>query len=214
MLSFGLIKRAVLELINQATIAGAEVPLSYNNQADYVRRIPNLINQAVMKIRTTLKPDLRTAELSDGERGDGGTLYPLPPDCRALVSGGVWRGTAGDSQAGERHFPMERTNDYRLMGRSILILSPDGGPKPRYFVEYQAYPVQLPADPGDEFRLEETPEVIQAAEYYAAAQLIMMEDEFSYASLMNEYESRLAAMAPPPAAQVHPVRDVYGFVGT
>ena len=215
MLSFGLIKRAVLELINQATIAGENVPLSYNGQADFVRRIPALINQAIMKIRTTVFPERRVAELSDGEdRGDW-TLFPLPADCLSLLSGGVRRKT-------DRGVIPE--NRFQLTGMSILLpASPasDGHSLPEtgqalpetgsgYYIEYLAYPVQLPPDPDDSFSLEETPEVIQAAEYYAAAQLVMMEDEFSYASLMNEFESRLSSMAAPVTARVHAVRDVYG----
>ena len=39
--------------------------------------------------------------------------------------------------------------------------------------------------------------------------LVMMEDEFTYTNLMNEYEARLAAMRPPLTAEVHTVRSVY-----
>lgn len=204
------IRRAVLELINQSTIAGEDVALTYNNQADYVRRIPNLINQAVMKIRTTTLPERRIAELSGGTRRDGGTAWSLPDDCRALVSGGVLRMTPKGQV---------RTNLYRLLGRTLLVLEPwppsdrerRGAERSGVLIEYFAYPVQLPQDPDDDYPFEETPEVVQAAEYYAAAMLVMMEDQFSYATLMNEYESRLASMVPPLTAEIRPVEDVYGF---
>ena len=214
MASYGNIKRAVLELINQSTIHGESVPLSYNGQSDYVLKIPNLINQAVMKIRTTTKPERTTVALSEGTvRGDW-TCYPLPANCRSIVTGGVWKVNGQHS---------ERTNDYRLRGNQILLPTPklqsdvpeavvgwdvdvcDGG----YFIEYTPYPSQLPGDPSDNFDLYETPEVVQAAEYYTAAMLVMMEDEFTYTNLMNEYEARLAAMRPPLTAEVHTVRSVY-----
>ena len=216
-MEYGTIKRSVLELINQSTIAGESVALTYNNQADYVLRIPNLINQGIMKIRTTVFPDRRTTELTDGTRRGNEMLYPLPANCRSLVSGGVWKVS---------HHCAERTNEYSLLGKSILLPArPIRSPEPEYviggwtvevhdggyFIEYFAYPEQLPADPTDDYPLMETPEVIQAAEYYAAAMLVLMEDEFTYSTLMREFEERRTAMRPPLTAEVHPVHDAYGF---
>ena len=215
----------MLELINQSTIAGESIALTYNNQADYVRRIPALINHAVMKIRTTTKPDRRTAELTDGERRGNWILFPLPSNCQNLISGSVFRLTPGGG--------LEHPADYRIVGSQIWV--PDTGRSPRHcpppdgppggdpfpdfpepvssgvFVEYTAYPVQLPPDPPDSYPMEETPDVIQAAEYYAAAALVMMEDEFLYSTLMREFEERLEQMRPRITAEFVPVRDVYGF---
>lgn len=44
-----------MQHINQYSIAGQTVPLSYNNQADYQNRVLNLINDAQMEIAKTTK---------------------------------------------------------------------------------------------------------------------------------------------------------------
>ena len=41
-----------LELINQYSIAGGEIATTYNNQADYIRRIPKLLNDAQIYVAT------------------------------------------------------------------------------------------------------------------------------------------------------------------
>ena len=44
-MKYGDIKREVLSHINQYTMAGSEVAPSYNNQADYLNRIPVFFNE-------------------------------------------------------------------------------------------------------------------------------------------------------------------------
>lgn len=190
-MTYGGIKRAVLELINQYSVAGAVVPLSYNNQADYTGKIPRLINAALLEIRDTV-PAVTLCRLSDGETADGVTRFRLPDDFQTLRSGGVWKNG-------------ERTNHYRIMGRQFLCVSArdaDG-----YSVEYYQRPRQLPGDPADEYDLIEDPDVMQCAVTYAAAHLVMMEDEFVYATLNSEYETKLMRLKPPLTAEVEPIQD-------
>ena len=47
---------AVFQLLNQYSIVGSVVPLSYNDQADMQNRMVALINDAQMQIATTVKP--------------------------------------------------------------------------------------------------------------------------------------------------------------
>ena len=47
-MTYGQVKRAALRLLNASTIAGSEVPLSYNDQADLVLAMPSLVDDAVM----------------------------------------------------------------------------------------------------------------------------------------------------------------------
>jgi hypothetical protein len=237
------IKRAVLSHINQYSIAGAQVALTYNNQADYVNRIPQLINEALVNIRTSVKPlptiveiglifdeddtpippenqgrPIAEAALTDESdrdpvKYDQAIIYAkqygsskqyrakLPDDFWCLKSGGV---EAIDDQG--HHF---KTNRYRLQGRDF-ILFPD---KRIHIVEYFRYPEQLPNDPKDSFDLQEDIDVIHAAIYYAAANLVLYDDQFAYASLYNDYESRLSRLSPGVAMEVHPVVDYYGFYG-
>ena len=44
-----------LELINQYSVAGDPVLLSYNNQADYLARIPKLLDDAQNLVATTVR---------------------------------------------------------------------------------------------------------------------------------------------------------------
>lgn len=194
------IKRAVLSHINQYTMAGSQVAPSYNNQADYLNRIPVLLNEALVNIRTLVKPIPVVLPLTDGEPYGGMIRYELPTDCWTIKTGGV-------SVIRDGRF--RRTNQYRLQGRKYILVPDDG----EYTVEYYRYPVQLPLDSTltDSYEVEEDPEVIQAATYYASAYLVLQEDEFAYATLYNDYESRLGRISPGITAEVQPVEDSYGL---
>jgi hypothetical protein len=193
------IKREVLSLINQYSVSGVEVLDTYNNQADYLKRIPQFVNAALMNIRTFTKPQSVLYPLTNGTDFGARVSYEMPSDFWKLKSGGVFRMT----EAG-----LERTNDYLILGGRTLSV-----PKKNdaYVVEYYRFPDQLSLDAKDTEDIREDPDVIQAAEFYAAAMLVMSEDAFVYASLFNEYETRLARMAQGPVAEVTAVGDVYGF---
>ena len=194
------IRRAVLSHINQYTMAGAQVAPTYNNQADYLNRIPVLLNEALVNIRTLVKPIPVVLPLTDGEPYGGMIRYELPTDCWTIKTGGVSVIRGGKFQ---------RTNQYRLQGKKYILVPEDGS----YTVEYYRYPVQLPLDSTltDSYEVEEDPEVIQAATYYASAYLVLQEDEFAYATLYNDYESRLGRISPGITAEVQPVEDSYGL---
>lgn len=194
------IKRDVLSLIRQYTVAGRQIPDTYNSQADYLNQIPQLINMALVNIRTLTKPLSVIYPLSEGTDHGDFVWYELPEDMWKLKSGGVFR---------ENNGKLESTNKYRLLGDRTLLVPKrlDGG----YLVEYYRYPNQLNRDARDTDELSEELDVIQAAEFYAAAMLVMQDDAFAYANLFNEYESRLSRMSQGPVANVHPVEDVYTF---
>lgn len=193
------IKRATLAHINQYTMSGSEVAPSYNNQADYLNRIPIYINEALVNIRTLVKPEPEIFTLDDGEAYGNMIRYKLPSDFWSLRTGGV-------SVLRDGRF--ERTSEYRLQGKKYILIPADAG---GYFsVEYYRYPKQLPLDVEDDYELEEDLEVIQTATYYAAANLVLLEDEFAYASLYNDYESRLGRISPRVAVEVGTVQDAYG----
>ena len=194
------IKRAVLSHINQYTMAGAQVAQTYNNQADYLNRIPVLVNEALVNIRTLVKPIPVVYALDYGEPYGGMVRYELPEDFWSLRSGGV---------SVIRDGKFRKTNQYRLQGKKYILVPEDGS----YTVEYYRYPVQLPLDNTltDSYELDEDPEVIQAATYYASAYLVLQEDEFAYATLYNDYESRLGRISPGVTAEVQPIEDSYGI---
>lgn len=195
------IKREVLEHINQYTMAGAQIAATYNNQADYLSRIPNLINEALVNIRTLVKPEPVVYELVDGSRYGDLMRYELPDNFWSMKSGGV-------SVIRNGHF--EKTNDYRLMGKKSILVPADSA---QYVVEYHRYPNLLPTDKSltDATELDEDIEVIQTATYYAAANLVLMDDEFAYSTLYNDYESRLGRISRGITCEVQPVTDAYSF---
>ena len=198
-MKYGDLKREVLSHINQYTMAGTVVAPSYNNQADYLNRIPVLLNEALVNIRTLVKPEPVVLPLIGGEAYGGMIRHELPNDFWSLRTGGV-------TEIREGRF--RHTNQYRLQGKKSILV-PLGGD---YTVEYYRYPIQLPLDNTltDEYEVEEDLEVLQAATYYAAAYLVLQEDEFAYAGLYNDYESRLSRISPGITAEVRGIDDVYG----
>lgn len=196
------IKRETLGHINQYSIAGSPISASYNNQADYLSRIPILINEGLMNIRTLVKPEPVVYPLVDGEDYGDMIRYELPNDFWSLKTGGI-------SVIHDGRF--RKTNNYQLMGRKYILIPKKA--EGSYTVEYYKYPNKLPIGNTltDTFDLDEDPEVIQAATYYAAANLVMYDDEHAYACLYNDYESRLGRISPGITAEVKPVDDAYIF---
>lgn len=193
------IKRRVLEHINRSTIAGQEVSPAYNGQSDDLKRIPGLINEAVVSIRTLARPDRGVFTPEEGERMYGMKKYDLPADYRSMKGGGVYQVKDGK---------LESFGGWKLLGnRSILL------PEGKFLVEYCRYPDLLPGEPEEDFDYVQDVEVLYAAIYYAAANLVMMEDEFVYSALMRDYENRFARMIAPVACTTGSVGDVYASFG-
>ena len=187
------VKRVVLELINQYSIAGETISPAYNNQSDYIHRIPNLFNAGVMELRTAGRPRRAVYMLPSGEgepvgTGTGWYSWTMPRECRRILSGGV---KVMDSSGA---VPVTQ---YQILGGNTLALpaGQDGFSGKQFLVEYERFPEQIPVDPADEYEIDEDPDIIQAACFYAAAGLVLMEDEFVYAALRNEYEGRLQRMS-------------------
>ena len=198
--TFEEIKRQTLGLINQATITGTPIASSYNNQADYEKRIPTLINMAVRSVCTLSKRLVKLVELTDGVDFAGNRQYELPTDFFQLKSGGVYTTTRRGNLVGLPQF--------RLVGREILIPKDVPG---RVYAEYYAYPPELPTNPTSADFLDLDPEILDCAQVYAAAQLISQENEYLYASLYNDYESRLSRITQGMIAEERTVQDAYGF---
>lgn len=196
MIQYKELEREVLELINQYSIAGESVSPAYNNQADYLARIPNLLNSALMDIRTGPIPARASATLRDGaDVGGGWVRYPFPDDCWRILSGGVFR------LSSDR--PPEPAAQFRFIGNAVIL------PQGEFAVEYFRYPPHIPSPPISNYMVQEDDDILHAAALYAAAQLVMMEDEFTYAALSNEYETRIVRMRPPVTAEISSVTDRY-----
>ena len=55
-MNYGQVKRRALALAQQYSIAGVPVKESYNNQADALLKLPDLVNDAQLLIATTARP--------------------------------------------------------------------------------------------------------------------------------------------------------------
>lgn len=202
-MTYGELKIKVLQLMNQYSIAGGEVALSYNNQADYVFRIPGLINDAMTKITTSVRPLRKVVALSELEhevKGDY-VLYTLPDDCWQLTGGGLI------------HFAdnrMQRFHKYHNIGEKQIAVP--HYIKPEVMVEYFRYYIPLPvspAVPADDLQPDGPVEALTAATYYAAAYLLQYDDPYGYQSCYNEFEDRLSTLVERPQIEMTVVEDAY-----
>ena len=134
------LKNQVLKLLNQYTMAGSPVADLYNNQQDYLERIPGLANDAIMEIATTVRKIQATMDLSMLPSEDLGEeiRYRLPQDFYQFKSGDTVKTTDGR---------VLHTNQYSLQGQRYLIV-----PKTEvgeYTITYYRYPVLLEEKPQD-----------------------------------------------------------------
>ena len=197
-MTYGQVKRAALRLLNAGTIAGLEIPPSYNDQADLVLAMPSLVDDAVMQIATTVKKIPAAASLEKLEKtGAGsGVLYTLPADCWRLMNGGLLR--PGDDR---------RFSDYRLLGRQLLLPAEE----PELWVEYWRYPASVGNEPDEDSPLDNSPDTHTAVPYFVAGQLVMYDDAYRYAALHNEWESRLRRLGEAVFTESSRVRDAYAL---
>ena len=203
-MTYGQVRDQVLKLLNQYTMAGTPVPGSYNNQQDYLNRIPDLVDDAMMEIATTARKipaTLRLKELEGVEEGEQ-MRYQLPRDFYQLVSGSVVKTHQGH---------VLHTNQYTLQGKAWLLVPKEEAGD--YSFTYYRYPKLLGEHPGDDQELDNTPETHYAVPFYAAAFLVDHDDSFLCALFQNKYQDKLNKMGPGMTAEVGDVEDPYRFFG-
>lgn len=191
-----------LQLINQYSTAGEAIQINYNNQADYIARIPKLLDDAAMQAATTTAPIRELDSLKNLRCDDNGAwlIYILPENCWQMTSGGLIQ------YDGEE---FRRFHKYHPVGRNKIAVPKDLAGE--VLVECFRYPRLLGADPKDGDELDNTLAVQMALPYYAAAQLVMQDDAFAFSALSNEFESRLARLAERPHTDMNTVEDAYGL---
>jgi len=190
----------ILQLINQYSVAGSEVASSYNNQADYLKRIPKLLDDAAIHVATGAGKIRTITALESLTRKTMGSwyLYELPEDCWQVCSEGLIR-TDWEQ--------LHRYSKYRLLGDNGLAVPKtlDG----EMHLEYFRYPALLGDSPQDNTPLDNTVEAQMALPYYAAALIVMQDDSFAYSALMNEFEAKLSRMGERMQAQITIIEDAY-----
>lgn len=197
-------KNRVLMLINQYSVAGEGIALSYNNQEDYVLRIPALLNSAQRYIATTTKPIYASVKLDwdAAEQRGGFYIFDMPKDFYQLVGRGIPVLKDGEFTMYHR---------FRWIGRDKLAIPAKD--KAEMDVPYHRYSVDVPNDPADDFELDNEPDAQEAAAYYVAAYLVMYDNSFAYSALYNEFESRRQQMFERPQTEYDRIEDIYGNPG-
>lgn len=209
-MTYGECRDAALNLIHQESIAGTVIPGTYNNQQDYLDKIPSLINAAQMDIATTTKPIPAEVMLGDMlcEFKHGNYVYQLPDDLWQRRGSGILVPTR-ENRYDKPGLRYDRFNHVRMVGNEQLIL-PTQLP-PDCILEYYRYPIRLRTNPlpEDWDLLDNVPEAQEAVPYYVAAHCVMYDDAFLYATLYNEYTAKKNSMHDLVRTEMDTVQDVY-----
>lgn len=198
-MTYGELKDYVLQLMNQYSVAGTRIPMTYNEQADLVARIPALMRDGLFYVTTAARRLRTVAQLGEPAEQGGLLLYDLPDDFYQMAAG-LLRLEGGT---------YTRYQGYRLLGgRQVAVPKAHRG---EFQVEYFRYPHVPRGTPGDEEVLDCPPEAGAAVAFFVAAHLAMEDNSFLYAGLYNEFERRLLRLEEGPAAEVGLVTDDYDW---
>ena len=179
----------MLGLINQAQARGVELDEYYNDQADYLQRIPGLYNAAMLELASeavTLVGVMEPTQSSTVRSPEGFVAVAVPDDFIAMTGDGIPVVRGGQ---------MTRIKGYYMVGADTVMIRSDlveNG-----VLEYRRRPERLPMDPAEidaDKQLDGTEEMQNAAAYYAAAMLVLQDDAFAYSALRNEYDDKLSEM--------------------
>ena len=197
-MTYGWIKKYVLQLINRYSLSGETIDETYNDQKDYLNRIPALVNDAVMYIATAVRRIPTCVRLDGLEHTALGDydVYTLPQDCYQVKNGILY--SAGGK--------LERMDIARFIGDGRIAVAKglDDG-----LLEYYRYPNLLGDDPSDDETLDNSPHTHTAVAFYAAAHLMLDDNEFGYTALHNEFETRIARLYDTSAAETSSQRSIY-----
>lgn len=208
-MTYDYVEKQVLKLLNQYTIAGTSVADTYNNQKDYLLRIPGLVNDAMMEIALTVRKIPVTISLEDLE-----CVGELPTELRFIMPEDFFQLKSGDTLH-LTHGLTAPTHTIRENGRYFIIVPKWAvrGPD-TIFLTYYRYPHLIPgerANVDQSAELDNTPETHLAIPYYVAGMLALHDDAFLSSTLMNGYEDKLQKMIPDVTAESHRTIDAYDF---
>lgn len=190
-----------LQLLNQYSIAGSVIEESYNNQQDYLNRIPALVNDAMTYIATTAKriPAVQEIVLEEVFENHGMYEIPLPVDCYQISPSGLLRFVDGRA---------ERCASFRRAGNNLYLPKDAEG---EYALEYYRYPQRLELNPDDDDEIDSRVDAQHAIPFYVAAHIVLHDDPGVRDVLMNEFETRLSRLSEEQYVEQGVVEDVYGW---
>ena len=201
-MTYGDMRDFILQLINRYSVAGSTLPPSYNNQQDYISRIPMLINDGLVYVASYAKKIPAQKLIVPGEGAVYGKYlrYVLPEDCLAVRPGGLLTPLDGERRATVRYILQEPD--------LLLVELPFTAPA---VLEYYRRPQLLGAKPAEGQGVDGSIDVLMALCYYVAAHLVMEDDAFRYSALYNEFETRMARLLRQEQTEIGATFDVYGF---
>ena len=212
-MTIGQCKAAVFQLLNQYSIAGTIVPLSYNDQADDNNRMVNLINDAQMTIATTSRPIEERYTIDVPEKPINERTKEIEfemPDDFIYAIGVYFKPNLEDNRW--RRMP-ERTIDmdgYKWLGHRTFLI-PDR-PSGTWMIEYARYPQRYTNTTSESTVLDNEPDTHEAIPYYVASMIFIDENPYAYAALHNVWETKLTRLGYRPAHSTSTeVFDSYGF---
>lgn len=199
-MTYGQMRDRVLMLLNQYSIADGKIRVTYNNQADYLTRVPGAVNEALVYLATTARRLRKVRQLEEAERTGTWRVFALPEDCWQVCSGGVFRLSADGS--------VERTNGFRLLGEDRLAVAGAADGAGCWNISGIRYCC------GRSRRTATSSTVRRSAPgavaCYAAAQLAALDDASLQAALYNEFENRLSRLGELPVANREEIGNMYG----
>ena len=146
-MNYGQLKKQVMQLVFSESIAGNEIPVTYNNQADYIRAIPGLANDCMMYIATTVKKIPEVVPLKSLKQEDFGayTLYTMPRDFWRLNNGGlIWQ---RPDVYNTPRYSYQRFHGYKLYANNRLMIANNVPNLDQMMVEYYRSPRRLGMTP-------------------------------------------------------------------
>jgi len=201
-MNYGEARDRALQLIDQYSISGTKIASSYNNQEDYILRVPGLINDAQLIIANGPRAIDEVLLLSSDNAVDVGTYYQftLPEDMLDFNPGGLLVLDA----SGARYFTGFITlgEDYILVPKTLSGTA---------YLRYYRRPQLLPEKPLDTTPLDNIVIAQEPIPYYVAAMLVMRDDAFTYASLYNSWLDKISQIGKAPRPERGLVNDVYGM---
>jgi hypothetical protein len=202
-MTYGELKNLVLRHIDQYTVAGSPVPLDYNNQADFVNKIPDLTNIALRTIATQAAP--LTGTIIPYKDCIDDILLMSNGWCKISMPCDFWR-IRGDGIGLMGSDGFRASRNYRfLSAREILVRRDE---LPTMMITYDRFPRKVRGVDTEDLDCDES--VAQCASFYIAAQLMRTEDPYAYQSLFNEYSNMLSQLVRPITADFVRSEDVYG----
>ena len=208
---------ASLRLLNQYSIAGTEVPLTYNDQADDIGRMVDLINDAQMEIATTARPICEYVDYVVPEVPAGTPLADITVEMPENFNHALSI-TFTPLKGHDRR--MRDAAVYKWLGNETLLLP--NQPAGSYRIEYNRWPVRYDTDFTNmtaperaelmATELDNTPDTHEIIPYFVAAMIAQYDDPKAYYAMYNVWETRLARLNMKPAHATRTmIEDVYGF---